>query len=1020
MYCLNTRQHKLQLEISEKLVDLLSVVSKKHAKEASLETALVNLCEELKLSPEQQWETGDGPVDIYLHGHRTLIECKPTGKIVKSQLQTGGTQFEQVRRYVVSIRQLEASYLQLESAQRLEWTVVLTDGQQWLVWKWQDAPGAMEPLSPEPVRLDVRNDPSSIVEFLRLLGSDGSKPLAPLNPHILYANDATQLQTIWEQARELRGAQIQFNLWWDAIRASGMDYGNESEAQTMFVRHCALVSFARAVRNALVDPDAHDSHERERLQTEGFINWICQVQEGHSWLLTVQDKTDMFDWRKRKGDILQVLYQEIVPKDQRKIYGEYYTPDWLAEMLAEEVLDEDWCRQAVQASLRCGRTKKSEIVRPWGVLDPTCGSGTFLYHAVRRIVEVSKLREMELTREEQADVVARLVFGIDIHPVAVEFAQTTLLRSLPAPPTLGDSALNVWQGDSLLAEWGQGMQELDFMRVRPGQESFTFRSPKSGRSFTLPRSFVTRADFARDMKRFTDLANAQKKFPSDLFVDLSLVDSELLEQSFGELKDICHFDGNGIWAYHVNNWISPILLAERKVNRILANPPWITLNTVQNPHRKTTFKDLAERLKLWVGGRRASSFDVAGTFVLQCSQMYLSNESSRAGWVLNAASLSAGTWAKFRERLRDDYSLVSSLELMTRKPPFTTAASCVWYIGIGKKNESLRMSTEKARIKPNDPWYIVQDQVVRVPQSVQQYDTDVSEYFSEKTAKSVFRQGACFRPHVLVLVNPSTLRLNHNGTARGWTVSSKQSHWKNYPPIEFEVPEGWIHSVVRSYDLFPYSVRPVCSKVIIPLDSEQFTLVNNESAMQVPFWRNACSRWEDSPSNKGAGTPRTLIENLNHYNKVTSQFWSKNEGSRVVYNEGGKILRAARVPNNLLVDESCFYFDASSEEEAQYLVGILNAESLKDRFSATRETDRHFHAQFWKKVPIPIFDTENSRHRDLVKLVIQAEESALDIVSKHEDWNQRRLSKFIRENLSVSMKQAIDKVAIGIVTVEKY
>ncbi len=1009
----------MQIEISDKLDLLLSAVKKKHAKEASLETALVNLCEELQLSPEQQWETGDGPVDIYLHGHRTLIECKPTGKIVKSQLRTGGSQFEQVRRYVVSIRRLEASYLKLENARRLEWTVVLTDGQQWLMWRWQDAPGAIEPLSSEPVQLDVRSDPASIVEFLRSLGSDGSKPLAPSNPHILYANDATQLQTIWEQARELRGAQIQFNLWWDAIRASGMDYGNESEAQTMFVRHCALVSFARAVRSALIDPDARDPIERERLQTEGFINWICQVQEGYAWLMNVQDKTDMFDWRKRKGDILQVLYQEIVPKDQRKVYGEYYTPDWLAEMLAEELLDEEWCCHAIQASLRFSRAKDSELVRPWGVLDPTCGSGTFLYHAVRRIVNLSNLREMELTREEQADVVARLVFGIDIHPVAVEFAQTTLLRSLPAPPTLGDSALNVWQGDSLLAEWGQGMQEMDFMRVRPGQESFTFRSPKSGRSFTLPRSFVTRGDFARDMKRFTDLANAQKSFPSDLFTDQASVDYELLERSFGELKDICHFDENGIWAYHVNNWISPTLLAERKVNRILANPPWITLNTVQNPHRKTTFKDLAERLDLWVGGRRASSFDVACTFVLQCSKMYLSEDSSRAGWVLNAASLRAGTWEKFRERLRDEYSLISSLELLTRKPPFITAASSVWYIGLEQKNELLSMSTESARIKPNDPWYVVRDRVIRIAQSTQGYDTVESEYIEDKTGQSVFRQGACFRPHVLVRVDPTTLQVDHIGTARGRTVFSKQSHWKNYPPIAFEVPAAWVHSVVRSYDLVPYSVRPVVSKVIVPLDFAQQKMLNDKSTMQVPFWRNVNSKWEDSPSNKGHGTPRTLIENLNHYNKVTSQIRSDSDCSRVVYNESGKILRAARVPNNLLVDESCFYFDAASEEEAQYLVGILNAESLKDRFSATRETDRHFHAQFWKKVPIPRFSRENSRHLDLIGLVKQAEARALSIASTYEDRNQVRLSKYVRENLSTTLKQAINKIAIAIVTGEQ-
>ncbi len=1007
----------MQLEISEKLVDLLSVVRKKHAKEASLETALVNLCEELKLSPEQQWETGDGPVDIYLHGHRTLIECKPTGRIVEAKLRAGGTQFEQIRRYVVGIRRLEASYLQVASARSLEWTVILTDGQQWFIWKWQDAPGAVEPLTPQPSKLDARTDAASIIEFLASLGSDGSKPLAPLNPLVLYANDASYLQTIWDQARELRGAQIQFNLWWDSIRASGMDYGSETEAQKVFVLHCALVSFARAIRSVLLDPDARNLVERNRLQTDGFINWISQIKEGHEWLQTVQNKTDMFDWRKRKGDILQVLYQEIVPKSQRKVYGEYYTPDWLATMLAEELLDETWCRQAVQASLRCGKTHNPNELRPWGVLDPTCGSGTFLYYATRRIVDMSGLSDMELTREEQADVVARLVFGVDIHPVAVEFAQTTLLRSLPAPPARGDTALNIWQGDSLLAEWGQGMQELDFMRVRPGQESFTFRSPKSGRSFTLPRSFVTRADFARDMKRFTDLANAQKNFPEDLFVDMSSDDYELLERSFAELSDICHHDGNGIWAYHVNNWISPTLLAERKVNRILANPPWITLNTVQNPHRKTTFKDLAKRLELWTGGKRASSFDVASTFVVQCSTMYLTEPSSQAGWVLNAASIRASTWKRYREQLRNRFSDVASLELKTRLTPFASASSAVWYLGNGDCHEVLEMKNDDVSIQRKEAWALVREKVVRRTRSGESLrPQQPSEYVDSKDKKSVFREGASLRPHVLVRVESKTepIKNTERGTVSGRTRTSRHGYWKNFSSIEFEVPDHWLRDIVTSSELLFYTIRKSAARTLIPLDEDN-NILDSRAALKNKFWRDVSVLYEDSPSKKGSGTPKTLLERINHFKGLSTQLNKANINSRVIYNAHGADLRAARISNSLLVDDTCYRYDTSSLAEARYLVGILNAGSLQQWFSATRETDRDFHTQFWLKVPVPRYSSNNSLHQKMSKLVKSAEDWAVTAVQPYLDWGQIKLCKYMRKEMPEELKREIDNTAWKIV-----
>ena len=71
--------------------------------------------------------------------------------------------------------------------------------------------------------------------------------------------------------------------------------------------------------------------------------------------------------------------------------------------------------------------------------------------------------------------------------------------------------------------------------------------------------------------------------------------------------------------------------------------------------------------------------------------MYLLDESSRAAWVLNAASISAGIWEKFRDQLRSEYGQTFSLELETKKPPFTTAASAVWYIGLDQEDEILNM-----------------------------------------------------------------------------------------------------------------------------------------------------------------------------------------------------------------------------------------------------------------------------------------------------------------------------------------
>jgi hypothetical protein len=64
------------------------------------------------------------------------------------------------------------------------------------------------------------------------------------------------------------------------------------------------------------------------------------------------------------GDMFKPLYESLFPRSLRHSLGEYYTPDWLAEHVLDQVG-------------YCGQNEA-------GVLDPTCGSGTFLIAALRR------------------------------------------------------------------------------------------------------------------------------------------------------------------------------------------------------------------------------------------------------------------------------------------------------------------------------------------------------------------------------------------------------------------------------------------------------------------------------------------------------------------------------------------------------------------------------------------------------------------------------------------------------------
>src|SRR5712692_321895 len=111
-------------------------------------------------------------------------------------------------------------------------------------------------------------------------------------------------------------------------------------------------------------------------------------------------------------DLLKKLYQQLFPKSVRHDLGEYYTPDWLADHVLNELGYE-------------GDPGKR-------LLDPACGSGTFLVMAINRI-----RRWYDENREkcayDEGDLCRKIltnVIGFDLNPLAVMAARTNYLVAI--------------------------------------------------------------------------------------------------------------------------------------------------------------------------------------------------------------------------------------------------------------------------------------------------------------------------------------------------------------------------------------------------------------------------------------------------------------------------------------------------------------------------------------------------------------------------------------------------------------
>ena len=158
-----------------------------------------------------------------------------------------------------------------------------------------------------------------------------------------------------------------------------------------------------------------------------------------TFIRTLARRLARFDWSAVEHDVLKILYESVISQDTRKRLGEYYTPDWLAEHIVET---------AVQDPLR------------ERVLDAACGSGTFLFHAVRRYIAAAEAARQSLP--ELLRGVTEHVVGVDLHPVAVTLARVTYLlaigRKRLSDPNRSHVHVPVYLGDAM--QWRQRRKDL--------------------------------------------------------------------------------------------------------------------------------------------------------------------------------------------------------------------------------------------------------------------------------------------------------------------------------------------------------------------------------------------------------------------------------------------------------------------------------------------------------------------------------------------------------------------------------
>ncbi|MEZ4406148.1 MAG: N-6 DNA methylase [Polyangiales bacterium] len=580
-------------------------------------------------------------------GNRRRIDVEVGATVieVKKDLRVGNVLAD-------AITQLEGYVADRERERGGRYVGVLTDGAEWRCYHL--ATGRLVEVSSLLLSAS-RPDAKALLSWLDgvLATATGLKPTpeaieeklgAASSAHRLDLATLSALYAAHHDAPEVRTKRA----LWARLLATAL--GTQfSDDDALFIEHTLLVNSAEIIAHAvlglpvatvapasLLSGAKFDESGIYGVVEADFFDWVVAVPGGDGFVRALARRLARFEWAEVDRDVLKVLYESVILAEKRKQLGEYYTPDWLAQQVVEAVVTEPLTQRA---------------------LDPSCGSGTFLFHAVRRYLRAAE--EAGVALPDMLRGVTRHVLGMDLHPVAVTFARVTYVLAigrarltspqrgpLHVPVYLGDSML--WRRDpkDLLSATGDLKVAIDD-QVRPGAAHALVPTQLNLGGAGFEQAFNFPGPLLKDAGRFDQIVaelakRASSRTPRSpvpslrgVFQRLAVPEDQqpALTTTF---QTLCRLHDEGrdhIWGYYIRNMARPEWLAraENHVDALIGNPPWLSYRFMPASMQRR-FRELSEARRLWSGGKVATQQDLSTLFIARVVQLYLKDE-GRFGFV---------------------------------------------------------------------------------------------------------------------------------------------------------------------------------------------------------------------------------------------------------------------------------------------------------------------------------------------------------------------------------------------------
>lgn len=684
----------------------------------------------------------------------------------------------------------------------------------------------------------------------------------------------------------------------------------------------------------------------------------------------------------RVKDLFKRLYQNLVPKKVRHDLGEYFTPDWLAELLLNEVGYD-------------GDPEKR-------VLDPACGSGTFLVLAIKKAKDYAE--EHFLDKGEVTEKILKNIVGFDLNPLAVLASRANyivalgdLIRYRPRdgieiPIYLADSVL-VTRKVTLY-----GGKEY-VLTTRVGDFWVPIDIVKKDLLSPLFSTIDQCAKYRYEREEFEKFIEKEK-------YELSAPVVKSLGRLYEKILKLERTDRNRIWTRLLKNSFAPLLVGE--FDYVVGNPPWVNWESLPVHYREYT-KDLWKRYGL-AAKATSKQFelgkmrrDISMLFVYRCSD-YCLKEGGVLGFLITQMVFKTRGAEVFRKfRLPDGKPLkVLRVHDMVTIKPFEGVANMtsmvllkkgeqntyplpyvLWTklvkgeIGDPSLQEACSMCSQEELIaKPVDdkdltsPWLTISPGAVDVLNKVR----GASSY---KAYAGVYTGGSNGIYWIKILEKtPSDLIIVENLH----DIGKKRLH-KILSPIE---PDH-IYKLIRSGDIGRWNSMPIYY-ILVPHTEKTDWQAIPESVMRVKFPRTYAflSHFKEILLKRSAytllrkGHPFYIMVDIHAQSFAPFKVAWKRMGSEIE----AAVLGIEDDPNigkkTLIPQETVSFIPTHNEDEAHYLCAVLNSTPTNLLVKSFSQVGGKSFAtpSILYQVKIPKFDLRNTIHEKLSELSKKAHEFA--------------------------------------------